>query len=52
VLGRELSTLVSEVKAPGTYTVEWDARGLPSGVYFYRMQAGQFTETRKLVLLR
>jgi hypothetical protein len=52
VLGRELSTLVSEVKPPGTYTVEWDARGLPSGVYFYRMQAGHFTETRKLVLLR
>jgi endo-1,4-beta-xylanase len=52
VIGRELSTLVSEVKPPGTYTVKWDAHGLASGVYFYRLEAGQFTETRKLVLLR
>jgi hypothetical protein len=52
VIGRELSTLVSEVKPPGTYTVKWDAQGLASGIYFYRLEAGQFTETRKLVLLR
>jgi endo-1,4-beta-xylanase len=52
VLGRELSTLVSEVKPPGTYTVKWDAHGLASGIYFYRLEAAQFTETRKLVLLR
>jgi hypothetical protein len=52
VIGRELSILVSEVKPPGTYTVEWDAHGLASGIYFYRLEAGQFTETRKLVLLR
>jgi hypothetical protein len=52
VLGRELSILVSEVKPPGSYTVKWDAHGLASGVYFYRMQAGQYTETRKLALLR
>jgi hypothetical protein len=52
VLGRELSTLVSEVKPPGTYTVRLDAQGLASGVYFYRLEAGQFTKTKKLVLLR
>jgi endo-1,4-beta-xylanase len=52
VLGRELSTLVSEVKPPGIYTVKWEAQGLASGIYFYRLEAGQFTETRKLVLLR
>jgi len=52
LLGRELSTLVSEVKPPGSYTVEWDAEGLASGVYFYRLKAGDFVETKKLVLLR
>jgi len=52
VLGREISTLVKEVKRPGTYTVEWNAQGLPSGVYFYRLQAGAFVQTRKLLLLR
>jgi hypothetical protein len=52
VLGREVATLVNEVKQPGTYTVQWNAIGMASGVYFYRLQAGSFTETRKLVVLR
>jgi hypothetical protein len=52
MLGRELGTLVSEVKPPGSYTVEWDARGVASGVYFYRIEAGGFLETKKLILLR
>jgi hypothetical protein len=52
VLGREVATLVNEVKEPGTYTVQWDASGRPSGVYFYRLQAGTFAATRKLLLLR
>jgi hypothetical protein len=52
VLGRELSTLVDEKLAPGTYTREWDATGQPSGVYFYRLKAGDYVATKKLVLLR
>jgi hypothetical protein len=52
VLGREVATLVNEVKEPGTYTVEFDASSLASGVYFYRLQAGTFVETKKLLLLR
>jgi hypothetical protein len=52
MLGRELRTLVSDVKPPGSYTAEWDARGVASGVYFYRIEAGAFRETRKLILLR
>jgi len=52
LLGQDVATLISEMKAAGEYKVQWQAAGLPSGVYFYRLQAGSFTETRKLVLLR
>jgi hypothetical protein len=52
LLGREVTTLVNEVKQPGTYEVTWDAGGFSSGVYLYRLQAGGYVETKKLVLLR
>ena len=52
VLGREVATLVNERKAAGSHSVRWDAAGMPSGVYFYRLQAGDFSETRKLMLIR
>jgi len=52
LLGREVRTLVSETKAAGEYSVTLDATGLVSGVYFYRLTAGSFVQTRKLVLLR
>lgn len=52
VLGREVATLVNEVKAPGHYEVTWDAEGLASGVYFYKLQADNFAQTKKLLLLR
>jgi hypothetical protein len=52
VLGRELATLVNEVKEPGTYTVQFNGSNLASGVYFYRLQAGSYVDTKKLVLLR
>jgi photosystem II stability/assembly factor-like uncharacterized protein len=52
ILGREVRTLVSEYLQPGSYEVTFDAAGLASGVYFYRLQAGEFTQTKRLLLLR
>jgi hypothetical protein len=52
VLGREVVTLVNEVKQPGIYTVQWDASGMPSGVYFYRLTAGDLILTRKKLLIK
>ena len=52
VLGREVVTLVDEVRPAGTYTLRWDAAQNSSGIYFYRLQAGNFTATKKLVLLK
>jgi hypothetical protein len=51
-LGREVATLVNDEFLAGRYSKKWDASGLPSGVYFYRLQAGSFVETRKLLLLK
>jgi hypothetical protein len=52
VLGKEVSTLVNEVKQAGTYGATWNAAGFGSGIYFCTMQAGSFTETIKLVLMK
>ncbi|HXG00184.1 MAG TPA: T9SS type A sorting domain-containing protein [Bacteroidota bacterium] len=52
IVGREVATLVSDFQQPGYYTAEWNAGGIASGVYFYRIQAGSFAATRKLMLLR
>jgi hypothetical protein len=52
VLGNEIATLVNEEKPSGSYEVEFDASKLPSGIYFYRIQAGSFVETKKMLLLR
>ncbi|MER3524857.1 MAG: hypothetical protein C4326_12610 [Ignavibacteria bacterium] len=52
VLGREIATLVRDVKDAGRYEVEFDARNLPSGEYFYRLRSGGLVETRKMVFLR
>ncbi len=52
VLGREVVTLVDGNVAPGTYEVVFDAADFPSGVYYYRLQAGDFVQTRKMILLR
>jgi hypothetical protein len=51
VLGREVASHVGEIKQPGTYTVTWDASGFSSGVYFYRLKAGKYVETKKMILL-
>ncbi len=50
--GKEISILVDEEKPKGSYEFEFDASSLPSGIYFYRLQAGSFIETKKMVLLK
>jgi photosystem II stability/assembly factor-like uncharacterized protein len=52
LLGREVTTLVNEQLNPGIYEVNWDAPNYPSGTYFYRLDASDFTETKKMVLLK
>lgn len=52
VLGREVSILLAEELPAGKYSQQWNAAGLTSGVYFYRLQAGSFIETKKLVLFK
>lgn len=52
LLGKEVATLVNEVKSIGNYNVEFNASILTSGIYFYRMKAGSFVETKKLILLK
>jgi hypothetical protein len=52
LLGREVAVLVHEEKPAGTYTVQWNAAGISSGVYLYRLHAGKLVETKKLILLR
>ena len=52
VLGREVAKLVNEQQAAGTHDVRWDASGMPSGMYLYRITAGNFDSARKMVLTK
>jgi photosystem II stability/assembly factor-like uncharacterized protein len=52
LLGREVTTLVNEELKPGTYEADWDGSNFSSGVYFYKLVAGDFTETKKMVLMK
>ena len=52
ILGNEIQILVNEVKSPGQYTVTFDDQKIASGVYYYRLNAGSFSETKKLILLK
>lgn len=52
VLGRKVSVLASKRQTAATYTVRWDGSGCPSGVYFYRLQTGDFVQTKKMVLVK
>jgi photosystem II stability/assembly factor-like uncharacterized protein len=52
VLGREVATLVNEEKTSGNYEINFNGSNLPSGIYFHRLQAGSFVETKKMILLK
>jgi len=52
VLGKEVTTLVNEQLRAGTYDVDWDASEYSSGVYYYKLTAGDFTQTKKMVILK
>jgi len=52
VLGNEVATLLNEQKPAGTYKAQFDASNLSSGMYLYKLQAGSFVETKKMVLLK
>lgn len=52
MLGKEVSILLSGMLTPGSYSVQWNALDLASGTYFYRLQAGNFIQTKKLLLLK
>jgi hypothetical protein len=52
LLGREVAVLESGFRSPGSYRTEWNASGSPSGLYFCRLEAGSYRETRKIVLER
>jgi hypothetical protein len=52
ILGREIQTLVNESLNPGTYEVIFDAGNFASGVYFYQLRAGNFIESKKMLLIK
>jgi hypothetical protein len=51
-LGREIATLVNEKLSPGSYEINWDAADFASGVYYYKLVSGSFTETKKMMLVK
>ncbi|MFA7361373.1 MAG: T9SS type A sorting domain-containing protein [Candidatus Kapaibacterium sp.] len=52
VKGKEVATLVNERLQPGTYSTQWNASAYTSGVYFYRLTADGYSETKRMVLLK
>ena len=52
LLGKEVTTLVNEIKPAGLYEVEFDGSILPSGIYYYKLEAGSFSETKKMLLIK
>ena len=52
ILGQEVRTLVDRIVDEGHHVVTWDASDMASGVYFYRLTAGEFTDTKRMVLMK
>ena len=52
MLGREVASIVSENLSPGIYVKQWNASNMPTGVYFYRLQSGNISETKRMILMK
>jgi len=52
ILGKEIAELINEKQTAGNYQIEFNASNLPSGTYFYKIATGNFTEVKKMILLR
>jgi hypothetical protein len=52
MLGKEVATLVNEKLNAGTYSVDWNASQYPSGVYFYRLNTDNYTDTKRMLLIK
>lgn len=52
ILGQNVATLANGVESSGTHTVRFDGAALPSGIYFYRLQAGEFGQTKRFILVK
>jgi hypothetical protein len=52
VLGSQVEILVNRQLKPGTYEIDWNASGYPSGVYYYKLITGHFSETKKMILIK
>ncbi len=52
ILGNEIATLIDEYKSAGSYEVEFDAKDIPSGIYFYQLTSGEFIQTKKMLLIK
>ena len=52
LLGQQVATLVNERKTAGSYSIQWNAQGVATGVYIYRIKACNFVQTRKLVVVK
>jgi len=52
IAGRQVARLMNNIEAPGFHSVVWDASSYPSGLYFIRMTSNNFTDTRKVLLIK
>jgi len=52
LLGRKIKTLINKKQNPGNYSIQFDGNGLASGIYYYKLQSGNFLETKKMILLK
>ena len=52
VLGKEVATLVNEIRQPGNYTIEFNGSGLASGIYFYKLEWGEFKAIKRMMLIK
>ena len=50
--GKEVSEIVKSTLSAGNYNINFDGKGISSGIYFYRLEAGEFTETKKMILVK